>query len=515
MAGSDYDDIVVGAGSAGAALATRLSEDPNRRVLLLEAGPDFVTTEALPPDIRSGNAMSLQTLDWGYRANVTKDRSILFPRGRLTGGSSAVGATIALRGMPADFDEWAAWGNPRWAWPEVLRCYERLEDDLDFSGEYHGQSGPIPIRRWRPDELSAGQVAFTEACIDAGYDEVKDHNHPEATGVGPIPSNRRDLGGRVTTGNGYLALVRDRANLDIRSDVLVDRVIMDGDRAVGVELSTGPGTGERVSAGRVILSAGAVQSPMILMRSGIGPAAELRRLGIDVRIDLAGVGANLVDHPRSGVFMTPAAGSWSADEPFLQTILRTTADGSDEVNDLQYYIVSHFDLKPFPQLRVLAQANVINGIMLVYQRPKSRGRLRLTSSDPTAAPDIELNFLDSERDVQVMLDGLRTCWQLAGYPDVRKQGDNFVVLGDGGLDDEQLREYLRLSLDSGYHPVGTAAMGPDAAAGAVVDDLCRVHGASNLFVADASIMPNIVRCNTNLTSIMIGERAAELLTEAA
>jgi choline dehydrogenase len=281
---------------------------------------------------------------------------------------------------------------------------------------------------------------------------------------------------------------------------------------VGVVLATPSGGEEEVAGRRIVLAAGAVNTPAILIRSGIGPEEDLRRLGIDIRVAAAGVGENLVDHPRSGVYLGAKGGSFEPGDPFLQTVVRTTMAGSSQFNDMQYYMVNSFDLGLFPELRMLAGADTVLGVMLVHQRPESRGRVTVTSTDPGAAPQVQLNFLATERDVQTLLGAVRASWALANATGVRSLGHDFIVLRDKTIDDDELvLEYIRMSLDSGYHPVGTARMGTSDDPGAVVSERLDVHGTDGLFVVDASVMPNIVSCNTNLTSIMIGERASDFL----
>jgi len=300
----EYDDIIVGGGSAGAVLAARLSEEPARRVLLLEAGPDYATLESTPADLQDGWRMSLRAHDWRLTAQAMPGRAIPYPRARVIGGSSAVNATIALRGVPADYDEWAALGNDEWSWAKVLPHFRRLEDDPEGAAGLHGRGGPIAIRRWRPDELIPVQRAFFEVCRRLGFPEAADHNHPEATGVGPFPQNRRDRL-RLSTAIGYLLPARHRPNLTIRPHCLVNRVLFVGGRAVGVDIGDG-GEPEQVRGRRITLAAGAIGSPAILLRSGIGPKAALASLGIEPVADLPGVGAGLADHPVTRLLLVVA-----------------------------------------------------------------------------------------------------------------------------------------------------------------------------------------------------------------
>jgi len=511
-----YDDVIVGAGSAGAVLAARLSEDRARRVALLEAGPDYAGLEVTPEDLRNGWRMSLREHDWGFAAEAVPGRTIPYPRGRVTGGSSAVNAAIALRGAPADYDEWAALGNDGWDWTNVLRYFRRLEDDPEGSEELHGRGGPVAICRWRRDELIPTQRAFFDVCQRLGFPEVTDHNDPEATGVGPFPQNRRGRL-RLSTAFAYLTAARERPNLSVQPHCLVDRVLLDGDRVIGVEVVDGEG--RRIVRGRrITLSAGAIGSPAILLRSGIGPEGALDELGLAPVVSLPGVGAGLVDHPVSRLLLVPRPGSSDLEMPLAQIVVRYTAPGSEWFNDMQLVMFSHVDVAGIGGEEAVTRvgAQVAIGMPTALERPRSRGRISLASADPAVPPLIELNFADDPEDLRRLVEGVRLAWQVAHEPEIAAHVERVALLSKETVDsDEALRAYVRATVTTQFHPCGTARMGPADDVMAVVDAHCRVRGLDNLRVVDASIMPNIPRANINLTTIMIGELTADWMRSEA
>ncbi len=514
-----YDFIIVGAGSAGAAMAARLSEDPQRSVLLLEAGPDYPDLNNLPEDIKLGTRASLGPHDWHWSGDAVPGRAVAYPRGKVTGGSSAVNGIVAIRGVPEDYDEWAALGNPEWDWEQCLPYFRRLEDDRDFGGDYHGSGGPIPIVRWRSDELAPIQQAFFDACRGAGYPASEDHNVPGATGVGSWAMNRTGTL-RISTAIGYLAPARHRLNLTIRGGCHVRRILFDDSEpiereprmtATGVEVEL-DGVTQTVYGREIILAAGALHSPAILLRSGVGPRAQLEALGIPVVHDLAGVGENLKEHPSVVLVALPKEGVISSGQPLQQMGLRFTAAGSDEQNDMQMYMWSQ-DAEHTPQMRFVApDSQFLFMLCATLQRPKSAGSVRLKSADPDEQPLIDINLLADEEDVRRMLDGVRVAWGLLNSGPIAAKTESILSpSAEVVADDDALREFLHARVSHLVHPVGTCRMGPADDPMAVVDSEGRVYGLENLRVADAAIMPNIVRGNTNLTAIMIGERVADFI----
>jgi choline dehydrogenase len=523
-----HDYVIVGAGSAGCVLANRLSEDPSVNVLLLEAGG---RDRSLKIKIPAAFPQQFHTkLDWDFETEPephVDERALFIPRGKVLGGSSSMNAMLYVRGRPLDYDGWEAQGAPGWGYRDVLPYFIRSEDNVRGASEFHGAGGPLRVSEQRsPRPLDRRLLEASEA---AGIPRIADYNGPEQDGVSMFQVTQRD-GRRFSTADAFLRPAMTRPNLEVRTGVGVLGVELEGERAVGVRIARGRGGSELVRAGReVILSAGAIGSPHLLLLSGIGSAEELAAAGVTSRHELPGVGRNLQDHPFVTLMweVSDQHTLYGADgpKPLLEWLLRRSGKLSSTVAEVVAFtrtrpglpaadIQFHMGAAYFEDHGAETYDGHCMVIAPVLVSPRARGQVWLRSADPREKPRILTNALSAPEDLESMVAGMELAREIARQGPLGEIVLKELKPGAEVADRGELEADLRRRLMLIYHPVGTARMS-DTDELAVVDSRLRVHGLEGLRVIDASVMPTIVGGNTNAPTIMIAERGADLIRERA
>jgi choline dehydrogenase-like flavoprotein len=520
VSSSEYDHIVIGGGSTGCAVAARLTEDPGVRVALVEAGPRDTNRVFEIPALFGQQQKSV--FDWDLATEpepALGGRRTYLPRGRVLGGTSSMNTMVYTRGNRADYDEWAARGCDGWGYAAVLPLFVRSEDNERGASEYHGVGGPLAVSDGR--SVPSVLEHWVSATHEAGHLRNEDFNGPTQDGMGLYQMTQRD-GLRCSSSAAYIAPAQNRGNLDVLTSTQALRILWSGTRAVGVEVDRGGLTTRLMAAGEVVLSAGAYLSPQLLMLSGVGPADHLREVGIEPIVDNPEVGENLQDHPGCFLsYLTRYSDGNAVDTPENEARLRRHGDGPLTWTEAGGFARTREDL-PAPDLQFHCATGMFADEGLAEEfdhaisfgpyvtKPRSRGRVWLRSALPQAKPRILHNYLSDQEDVRTLREGVRMGMRIAAQPALAGVLKEAGVSRDAGLipesdSDAAIDSFMRATVFSFFHPSGTCAIG------SVVDPQLRVLGVDGLRVADVSVMPTLIRGNTNAPAIMIGERLAQLM----
>jgi choline dehydrogenase len=517
-----YDVVIVGGGAAGSVLASRLAENANSSVLLLEAGPDYPDPANLPDEIKFGHTRFAESPDskhnWALRGTITEEQGeIHVAQGKVIGGGSSINGQAMQRGFPEDFDSWSAFGNVEWSYAKVLPYFRKSEHDLNIRDDFHGTEGPMPVRRRQSGPWPDIQKAFHAACLQAGFGTTEDTNGPNPSGVGVCPSNNLN-GVRMSTALAHLSPVRHRLNLTVRGGVFVRKVLIKDSKAVGVEVESG-GEVFNVEADRVVLSAGAIKSPHLLMLSGIGPRDQLKQFGIPTVQELPGVGQNLWNHLSAQITFKVKEGiTLAGDADAVHFSLHYTSQGSSAINDMVLRTSPVVDEREerVPGLRTRYLTGDVPPVQVArisctLGLPDGSGYVKLASADPRVQPSFNYRYLQHPNDIRRVREGLRLANRLLESDAYKDVADHRIHPTDDILtDDDALDLWIRQTVGTARHVSGTCKMGPDSDPMAVVDQYCRVKGVQGLWVADASVMPQIPRSGgAHATVVMIGERVVD------
>ncbi len=517
-----YDVVIVGGGAAGSVLASRLAENANTSVLLLEAGPDYPDPANLPDEIKFGHTSFAESPDsehnWALRGTITEEQGeIHVAQGKVIGGGSSINGQAMQRGLPEDFDSWSSLGNDEWSYDKVLPFFRKSEHDLDIRDDFHGTDGPMPVRRRQSGPWPDIQKAFHAACLEAGYGVVEDTNGANPSGVGVWPSN--NLGGmRMSAAITHLNPMRHCLNLTVRGGVFVKKVLIQDSKAVGVEVESG-GEVFNVEANRVVLSAGAIKSPHLLMLSGIGPQDQLQQFGIPMVHELSGVGQNLWNHLSAQITFKVKDGIiLTTDADAVHFGLHYTSQGSSANNDMLLRTSAVVDPReervPGVRTKYLigdVPPDQVARISCTLGLPDGSGYVRLASADPSVQPSFNYCYLQHPNDMRRVREGLQFAISILESDPFKDVADYRIRPTDEVLaDDDALDLYIRATVGTARHVSWTCKMGPDSDPMAVVDQYCNVKGVRGLSVVDASVMPRVPRSGgAHATVVMIGERAVE------